>query len=93
MIKIMNFQNVEIRDVYDEEGKLVIPNRALEDMYYILTHPEEKQELVEKNFRIGNKEYGLKRLKKCLKTVFDDYGDEIRACRKRIKKSKISYSV
>jgi len=92
-IKVTGLKNIEIRDQYDTEGKLQIPDEAVEEMYYLLTHPEEREEIIEKNFNIAKKEFGLDTLNLKLKNLLSDYSDEIRASRKRIEKSKRSYSV
>jgi hypothetical protein len=92
-IKIMGFDNIEIRDVYDEEGRLIIPERAVDEMYKLLNHSEERKRIVEKNFRIAKKEFGYKKLKKELEDLLDEYTPEILASRKRIEKGKRSYSV
>ena len=39
-IKVMRFDNIEIRDIYDDEGRLVIPDRSVDEMHYLLTHPK-----------------------------------------------------
>lgn len=92
-IKIMRFDNIEIRDTYDEDGRLVLPERAVDEMYYILTHPREREEIVRKNFKIAKKEFGFSTLEKLIRATLADYGDEIRASRHRIRKSKKTYSV
>ncbi len=92
-IKIMGFKNIEIRDVYDEDEKLVIPERAVDEVYHLLTNPKERDLVVKRNFRIAAKEFGFKKLTKNLKFMLEDYGDEIKASRKRIQKSKKNYSV
>ena len=92
-IKIMGFNSIEIRDTYNDDGKLIIPERALDELDEVLSNPVKRKKMVERNFRIAKKEFGLKMLKKLLKEVFDDYSDEIRASRKRIQKSKKEYSV
>ena len=58
-----------------------------------VTNPKEKKQRTEKNFRIAKKEFGMKTLKKALNELLEDYGDEIRASRKRIQKSKKIHSV
>ena len=92
-IKIMGFDNIEIRDVYDDEGRLVIPERAVDEMYRLLNNPEERKRIVEKNFRIARKEFGFKKLKKELEDLLKEYAPEILASRNRIEKGKRSYSV
>lgn len=92
-IKIVGFQNVEIRDTYGEDGFLIIPERAVDEMYYLITHPKERARIVNRNFRIGTKEFGFKTLRDNIRDVIDDYAPEILASRKRIQKSKMMYSV
>lgn len=92
-IMTTGLRNIEIRDRYTPEGILDIPDRALEEMRYILTHPEERQRIVDENFALARREFGIQRLEERLGHVFREYGDEIRASRKRIAKSKARYSV
>ncbi len=92
-IKVTGLKNVEIRDLYDKDGKLLIPDQAVDEIYYLLTHPKEKEEITNKNFIIAQKEFSFDTLRTSLKNVLSDYADEIRASRKRIIKSKIPYSV
>ena len=54
-IRIAGFQNIEIRDNYDEDGRLIIPDYVLEEVHFILTHPEERERMVEWNFELGQK--------------------------------------
>lgn len=86
-------ENIEIRDRYDQKGALVIPDTALESIHYLLTHPEYRENLVEKNFRIARGEFGIDVLRSRLERVFSVYGDEIRASRQRMAKSRHRYSV
>ncbi len=92
-IKPMGFEHIEIRDVYDWEGRLVIPERAIDEMHYLLTNSRERERIVKRNFAIGKKEFGFNKLKALLQEVLNDYGDEIRASRKRIEKSMRRYPV
>jgi len=92
-IKVVGFKNVEIRDIYDRHGRLVIPDRAAEEMHRLLTDPDEYAARVEHNFQLGKKEFGLEVLKERIRYVFDEYGDEIRASRKRIERSTWQYPV
>jgi len=92
-IKLSGFDNIEIRDEYDERGLLIIHERTVDEMYRLLTNSVARQAMVEKNFRIGKREFGLKTLRSRIEFVLDDYGDEIRASRKRIAKGKLLYSV
>jgi glycosyltransferase involved in cell wall biosynthesis len=86
-------ENIEIRDRYDEDGHLVIPDTALESIHYLLTHPEYRHDLSERNFQIAKNEFGLDVLRNRLTKVLSVYGDEIRASRQRLTKSKQHYSV
>ncbi len=92
-IMTTGLRNIEIRDRYTPEGVLDIPDRALEEMRYMLTHPEDRQRIVDENFEVARREFGIQRLEERLTHVFREYGDEIRASRKRIAKSKARYSV
>ncbi|MBN1646964.1 MAG: glycosyltransferase family 4 protein [Spirochaetales bacterium] len=92
-IAVMRFKNIEIRDVYGPDGMLVIPERALDEMLFILTNEKRRQEIVDKNFDIGKTEFGFSRLKSCLEELLTDYGPEITASRKRVEQSKLEYSV
>lgn len=92
-IGIMKFKNIEIRDVYGEDGMLVIPDEALESMYILITDSAARTEAVERNFEIASREFGYQTLRERLEQILSDYGDEIRASRKRIAKSKLAYSV
>ncbi len=92
-IKIMGFDNIEIRDVYDHDNSLIIPERAVDELYRILTDRKAREKMVEHNFKIAKKEFGLDTLRRLIRNTFDDYGDEIRASRKRIEKSLREYPV
>ncbi|HUX13684.1 MAG TPA: glycosyltransferase family 4 protein [Spirochaetia bacterium] len=91
-IKVIGVRNIEIRDRY-EEGRLVIEDDVLDSIDDVITHPEERAELVEENFETAKREFGLQTLSDKLSEVFAAYGDEIRASRMRIRKSKARYSV
>lgn len=92
-IMITGLQNIEIRDRYDEDGLLAIPDSALDAMHHILTHAEARREMIETNFRIARGEFGLGVLREKLEGLLAVYGDEIRASRQRLSKSKQRYSV
>lgn len=92
-IMITGLRTVEVRDHYDRDGKLVIPDGVLEQVHRILTHADERAEIVEHNFAIAAKEFGYQKLKERLEDVLAGYGDEIRASRKRVGKAKARYSV
>jgi glycosyltransferase involved in cell wall biosynthesis len=92
-IKVTGLENIEIRDNYDRDGRLVIPDSAVEELHQLLTRPDVCAEMVERNFQIASHEFGLPTLQGKLESLLADYGDEIRACRQRLRKSKRSYSV
>ena len=92
-IKVMGFENVEILDRYDENGRLLIPDHAVDQAYRLLTDLGERRRTVETNFEIGSKYFGMQTLRDSLQELLDEYGDEIRASRVRVKKSKQAYSV
>lgn len=86
-------QNIEIRDRYDDHGNLVIPETALEQMHQILSDPDARRRMTDANFEIGKREFGFDTLRERLGRLMSAYGDEIRASRQRLAKSKLSYSV
>jgi mannosylglucosylglycerate synthase len=92
-IKVIGFDNIEVRDIYDKYGRLVIDEVVLKKMQQVLSDQDYRSKMVERNFKLGQREFGMKRLKDLLGDVIDEYGDEIRACRKRIEKSKRRYPV
>lgn len=92
-IAVTGVRNVEIRDQYDKDGCLVIPDKRLEDIYAILTDKNLCREIVEHNFEIGKKEFSFQTLYNKLNDLLEEYGDEIRASRKRLEKGKTYYSV
>ncbi|WP_028972822.1 glycosyltransferase family 4 protein [Spirochaeta cellobiosiphila] len=92
-IRGTGIQNIEIRDEYDEDGNLIIPDSVLLDIKHLLNHPSEVQQIVQHNFDIANKEFGYGKLKECLSKALNDYGDEIKASRRRIAKARKEYSV
>jgi glycosyltransferase involved in cell wall biosynthesis len=92
-IGVMRFENIEIRDTYGLDGKLIIPNRAVEEAYEVMRDKVKRKAMTDRNFDIGKKEFGYDKLRSCIKSLFEDYGDEIRASRKRVQRSKWSYSV
>lgn len=92
-LKIMGFENIEVLDRYDESGKLIIDDKVVDQTYQVLIDSSLREKMTRKNFQIGARFFGLDTLDRLLLELFDDYGDEIRASRKRIKKSKALYSV
>jgi glycosyltransferase involved in cell wall biosynthesis len=92
-IKMAGFRNIEILDDYDDDGALVIPDKAVDDLRFVLIHPEVRDEIVEHNFEMGKRSFSLRSLRYRLEGIITDYGDEIRASRSRLKKAKAAYSV
>lgn len=92
-VMITGLENIEIRDRYGDDGLLVIPDSALDAMHHILTHPDARREMTDANFRIARSEFGLNVLREKLDGLLSVYGDEIRASRQRLSKSKQRYSV
>ncbi len=86
-------RGVEIVDNYNDEGNLIIPERALEDLETILQSPKLKQTIVDHNFDMARKAFSLEALKSTLDDIFTDYGDEIRASRRRMKRAGFNFSV
>ena len=79
---------MEILDVYDENGMLVIPDKAVEQMYTLIMDIKARKKAVEKNFEICAANFGYGILHEKIGNILLDYGDEIRASRKRVAKSK-----
>ncbi|MFP4549878.1 MAG: glycosyltransferase [Spirochaetales bacterium] len=92
-IKGTGLQNVEIRDRYDEAGRLIIPDDALEATKQLLEDRTRARELTDRNFAIAKQEFGFSVLKQKIVGLLSSYGDEIRASRQRVTKSKYYYSV
>src|SRR6056297_1628375 len=78
-IKVVGFDNIEIRDMYDRKGRLIIQDRVLSQMHRILTNSTARSKMTERNFNLGKREFGMGKLRELLIDVFDEYGDEIRA--------------
>lgn len=92
-IKGAGFDNIEIRDVYNEDGSLVIDDSVYPKIYNILNDRGLRESMIEKNFAIGAREFGFKTLEEKLKGLFESYEYEIKASRRRLAKSKLSFSV
>jgi glycosyltransferase involved in cell wall biosynthesis len=92
-IMTTGLRNIEVRDRYDGNGELVVENHSLEAIREIITNPDLREEIVEHNYRVARHEFSMSTLKERLQTVLSEYGDEIRASRKRIAKSRVRYSV
>ncbi len=87
------FRGPEIRDRYDEEGRLEIPDDVLAEMRKILLDRKYRDQMAEHNFVVGRKEFGFDALREGLSGLMEDYSDEIRASRRRLAKSLTSYFV
>lgn len=92
-IRVAGLRTIEIRDRYTPDGMLMIPDSVVERIYHVLTHPDDRQAMVDWNFQAANDEFGMHKLTAKLNAAIDDYGDEIRASRKRIHNSKTFYHV
>jgi len=92
-IKCAGFENIEIRDNYNEEGLLNIPESVLQKIDLILNNEEKRSSMIKKNFDIGKREFGFDMLSAKLNSLLDSYSDEIRASRRRLQKSKKNYAV
>jgi glycosyltransferase involved in cell wall biosynthesis len=92
-IKGVGLANIEIRDRYDESGALVIPDQALEQTRSILEDAELRREMTDRNFELARAEFGMDVLSQRIERLLALYGDEIRASRQRVAKSKHTYSV
>lgn len=87
------FQNIEIRDIYDENGNLLIDNSVFTSIHEILFDHQKRDKMVEQNFLIGKEEFGFKTLERKLDEIFESYSDEIKASRRRLQKSKLVFAV
>jgi len=92
-IMVTGIRNIEVRDRYDADGRLEIPDDVLEEMHRILTDRAYRDEIAEHNFRVGAREFGFSALRSCLSDLMVEYADEIRASRRRLAKSLTSYFV
>ena len=92
-IKGAGFDNLEIRDDYNEDGLLNIPESVIEDIHTILNDSQRRIQMTDRNFNIGIREFGFDMLSAKLNTLIESYSDEIRASRRRLQKSKKSYAV
>lgn len=92
-IKMCSFRNVEIRDNYNRKGELIFEEKNLIDINRVLNDRVLRSEITKHNFDIASREFSFKILKKQLEIILEEYGDEIRASRKRLQKSKKNYYV
>jgi hypothetical protein len=89
----MGFDSIEILDRYDQFGRLIIPDNVIDQIETLLGDSNARKKMVDRNFEIGKKHFGFQTLESMIRKLFSEYGDEIRASRRRIHKSKARYSV
>jgi len=92
-IKVCGFRNVEIRDNYNRRGELVFEEKNLIDIHHVLNDKTLSREITDHNYDIASIEFSFKILKNKLNLILEEYGDEIKASRKRLQKSKKDYYV
>ncbi len=78
-IKGAGFDNLEIRDDYNEDGLLNIPESIIEDIHNVLNDSQRQIQMTDRNFKIGIREFGFDMLSAKLNTLIESYSDEIRA--------------
>jgi len=92
-IKGSGVRPVEIRDRYDEKGRLVIEDKVLKDIHEVLTDRNIRKLRVDISFKSASDEFGMDTLVSRLNGIILSYEDEIRASRRRVLKSQQSYYV
>ncbi|MCF7937211.1 MAG: glycosyltransferase family 4 protein [Spirochaetales bacterium] len=92
-IMTSGLKNIEVRDNYDEQGRLIVEDSVLDQIHKVLSDGAYREEMVNENFATASREFGFATLSEKLGKVIQEYGDEIRASRKRIRKSKAPYTV
>ncbi len=92
-IKPTGLTPLEVRDVYDEDKNLLIEEEILEQMHRTLTDANFREEMVENNFNIAQKEFSYDTLLQSITQLFSSYSDEIKASRHRLNESKKTFSV
>jgi len=92
-IKGAGVRPIEIKDSYDDHGRLRIPDSILEEVHEVLTDSRIRKLRVEVSFKAASVEFGLNILNTRLKEIIMSYEDEIRASRRRVLKSQQSYYV
>ncbi len=92
---IMNrgLECVEIRDDYDSQGNLIIPDNALEQIHQILFKPGLREEMTENSFKAMKAAFSMDVLRQQLSGIMDSYGDEIKASAKRLHKKVKHFAV
>ena len=92
-IRTIGPRGIEVADNYDSEGNLIISPQVLDDLEAILQNPALKKMIVDHNFEVAKKVFSLETLKQNLDNILTDYGDEIRASRRRMKRAGYIFSV
>ncbi len=89
----VGLKTIEVRDDYDRYGRLIIPDEVVENMHRVLTDEELRKDMVDQSFVVANEHFGYEKLREKLSEVMESYGDEMRASRKRLHKSKKDFYV
>lgn len=89
----VGLKTIEVRDDYDKYGRLIITDGVIRDMHRALTDEAYRKDITETSFRVASQVFGYAKLKDKLVAVLESYGDEIRASRKRLHKSKKDFYV
>lgn len=84
---------IEVRDRYDDSHQIVVDDHVLQQIDAVLKDAERSREIVERNLAIAKQEFGFDTLRGKIRGVLDGYADEIRASRRRIRKSMARFSV
>ena len=92
-IKMCGFRNIEIKDNYNRNGQLIFEDKNLKDMNRVLNDKILSKEMTDNNFKIASREFSFRILKDKLNAILEEYGDEIKASRKRLQKGKKDYYV
>lgn len=92
-IQVAGFRGPEIRDSYDDQGALKIPDSVFDEIRRVLTDRPYRDEIAAHNFETGQREFGFAALEAGLHSLMEDYADEIKASRRRLLKSLETYSV
>jgi mannosylglucosylglycerate synthase len=89
----VGLKTIEVRDDYDNYGRLIITEDVVEKMHRALTDKEFRQNMVDTSFTVAHEHFGYEKLREKLNYVMESYSDEIRASRKRLHKSKKDFYV
>jgi mannosylglucosylglycerate synthase len=89
----VGLKTIEVRDDYDNYGRLIITEDVVEKMHRALTDKEFRQNMVDTSFIVAHEHFGYEKLREKLNYFMESYSDEIRASRKRLHKSKKDFYV